>query len=96
MTNKYQVKYMSYILDDMIWISPKQSYMCMHVLILTFRDFISHGWHTTKVVPASVSMVMYFVADLFKKGRAPASISSHLSAISYVHKLHQRAMLPIR
>lgn len=38
-------------------------------------------------VPAKPSLVIGFVAYLFEKGRAPTSISSHLSAIAYVHKL---------
>ena len=38
-------------------------------------------------LPASTHQVMCFVAHLFENGYSPSSISTHISAIAYAHKL---------
>lgn len=38
--------------------------------------------------PFSVIIICNFVGDLFTQGLGPATITSHVSAISYVHKLY--------
>ena len=42
-------------------------------------------------LPASTTSVALFVAHLFNAHRAPSSISLHLSALAYIHKLHSYA-----
>ena len=41
--------------------------------------------------PAQAHSVVSFVAHLFQLGYAPFSITSTLSAISYIHKVHEVA-----
>ena len=39
-------------------------------------------------LPLSVSTVALFVSFLFAQSKAPRTISSNLSAISFLHKMH--------
>ena len=48
-----------------------------------FLQFNSSGTS----LPISPSLLSNFIAYLFKSGYSPSSISSHISAISYVHKI---------
>ena len=52
-----------------------------------FKQYLSQFHDTQCVVPASVPAVIGFVAYLFEQGMSPSTISSKLSALSYVHKL---------
>ena len=45
----------------------------------------------TNYLPAETPSVVSFVAHLFQLGYAPSSIATTLSAISYIHKIHEVA-----
>lgn len=51
-----------------------------------FKDFVVSSTGLF-LFPSSSNHVSLFVAQLFKSGLAPSTISSHLSAISYFHQI---------
>ena len=53
-----------------------------------FNQFCISTLHVSTCFPAQVSSVVSFIAYLFKSGYASASITTTLSAISYIHKVH--------
>ena len=52
-----------------------------------FKDFTSSN-NMGSFLPASHETVASFVAHLHMRGYAPSTLSSHLSAISYHHQVH--------
>ena len=56
-----------------------------------FHDFCRSDLNLSKCFPATIQAVVSFLAYLFQSGYASASITSALSAISYIHKMHDVA-----
>lgn len=52
-----------------------------------FADFCK-GCGVSTPLPANTSLTALFVSSLQKEGYSPATISSHISAIGYLHKLN--------
>ena len=57
-------------------------------ILLEFHEFIQLLGPQYGSFPANPAHVILFIAYLFDKGLSPSTITSKLSAISYVHKLH--------
>lgn len=53
-----------------------------------FKQFCQSELHITYWFPAKTPAVVSFIAFCFQKGYASSSITSALSAISYIHKMH--------
>ena len=53
-----------------------------------FQQFCKSELHITCWFPAKTPAVVSFIAFGFQKGYASSSITSALSAISYIHKMH--------
>ncbi|XP_062593480.1 uncharacterized protein LOC134254963 isoform X1 [Saccostrea cucullata] len=50
-------------------------------------DMFFLEYPTINSLPITATVLSNFIAQLFSKGYSPSSISSHVSAISYVHKI---------
>ena len=59
--------------------------------ITMFHQFSHSELHLTCWFPATTTAIVSFIAFYFQKGYAPSSITSVISAISYVHKMHNLA-----
>lgn len=53
-----------------------------------FKQFCQSELHLTCWFPSNTQAVVSFVAFCFRKGYASSSITSALSAVSYIHKMH--------
>ena len=60
--------------------SSRRSYMHSWTLLLNFAP-------SSISLPLPVVLVCNFIGDLFQKSYSPSTISSHVSALSYVHKI---------
>lgn len=60
--------------------SSRLAYRRSWHLFLEFQQSTIH-------LPAPITLLCNFIGELFLRGYSPASIASHVSAISYVHKL---------
>ena len=58
--------------------------------LLEYHQFINSLSPDYGSFPSNPGHVVLFIAHLFNKGLSPATITSKLSAISYLHKLHSR------
>lgn len=56
--------------------------------VTMFHQFCQSELHLTHWFPAKTPAIISFIAFCFQKGYAPSSITSVISAISYVHKMH--------
>ena len=56
--------------------------------IAMFQQFCESELRHTHWFPSKMSAVVSFIAFCFKKGYASSSITSALSAVSYIHKMH--------
>ena len=59
--------------------------------ICKFSEFCLRELHLTNYFPAETPSIVSFVAQLFQLGYGPSSIPTTLSAISYIHKIHEVA-----
>ena len=55
--------------------------------ITAFETFIRDTMQASCILPCLVTQVALFVANLHHQGMAPKTISTYLSAVSYVHKI---------
>ena len=76
------------LLDHALSDSSNKSYQKS---IDKFSEFCVRELHLTSYFPATTPSVVSFVAHLFQLGYAPSSITTTLSAISYIHKIHEVA-----
>ena len=76
------------LLDSALTVASRKAYQRS---IDKFGAFCLTYLKLTVFFPAQACLVVSFVAHLFQSGYAYSSITSSLSAISYVHKLHQIA-----
>ena len=75
---------MQLLLDKDLSSTSKQLYQRAQTLYAEFKKlYFAHA----VVFPISVEMLSLFITFLDAKGYAPASISSYISALGYVHKL---------
>ena len=56
--------------------------------VTMFHQFCQSELHIAQWFPAQSPAVVSFITFCFQKGYAPSSITSTISAISYVHKMH--------
>lgn len=52
-----------------------------------FNSFAMNVFNATLTPPLSIATISLFTAFLHRKGHAPKTISTYLSAISYIHKM---------
>ena len=76
------------LLDHALSDSSKKAYQKS---IDKFSEFCVRELHLNSYFPATTPPVVSFVAHLFQLGYAPSSITTTLSAISYIHKIHEVA-----
>ena len=77
------------IANTMILASISQSTRTIYSRVLIrFKRFIAYNFPQTTVFPSSIIQVMSYLAHLFKLGLAPSTLSVHLSAISFIHKIN--------
>ena len=60
--------------------------------ITMFHQFSHSELHLTRWFPATTTAIVSYIAFCFQKGYAPSSVTSVISAISYVHKMHNLAV----
>ena len=77
------------IANTMILASISQSTRTIYSRVLIrFKRFVAYNFPQTIVFPSSIIQVMSYLAHLFKLGMAPSTLSVHLSAISFIHKIN--------
>ncbi|CAG2216057.1 unnamed protein product [Mytilus edulis] len=57
------------------------------VIPKTWQKLIEFLGHQQISLPLQLAQVANFIGNLFTKGLKPATIASHISALSYVHKI---------
>ena len=77
-------KQLKFLLDKYLSSTSKQLYKRAQTLYEEFTKlYFAHG----VLFPISVERLPLFITFLHAKGYAPASISSYISALGYVHKI---------
>ena len=67
-------------------LAPSMAATCKHAW-KTFSDFGKSLYNSPLQPPIAVSCICVFIAYLHRKGYAPKTMSTFLSAIGYAHKL---------
>ena len=74
------------MLDNSIGLSTRQVYKRAWALLQECMHVMGIGSITISVLPLKYEYILLFMSYLQVKGLAPATITTYLSAIGYVHK----------
>ena len=79
---------MTHLLNAAISDSKKQAY---RRAILTYADFSKLHFPTYPIFLNSLGVLAAFIASLYSRHYAPATLMTYMSALSYIHKLAGKA-----
>ena len=55
--------------------------------LLRFSNFVQQFFSSTSIFPSNTQVLATFIAFLYAQGYAPSTITDHITAVAFVHKL---------